>query len=202
MFSIKNIINITAMIIVIICLIYTVINYKLFGLFEISTGVLYAIIFIFANRKLNSVLVDNTKSFSAVFLSIFIFINPFFAIPILVLWTYIFRYKLGYLFLGFVLTIVFILTNNLLLINLHSPFIVTAELNISFTIIILFSIIGGWFAADNQEIKFFSGILLCILFLTQESTFHRTVTMVMTAIILISSIKKYKVDRFLGKIYN
>ncbi|MCF8241017.1 MAG: hypothetical protein K9J16_06500 [Melioribacteraceae bacterium] len=201
MFSIKNIINWIALILVTISLIYTVINYKLFGLFEISTGVLYAIIFIFANRYMNSVLVDYKKSFSAVFLSIFIFINPFFAIPILVLWTYIFRYKLGFLFFSIVLTIVLLLANNLLLINLHSPFIVTAELNISFTIFILISIIGGWFAADNQEIKFFSGILLFILFLTQESTFHRTVTMVMAEVILISSIKKYKVDRFLGKIY-
>ncbi len=212
MFGLKNFINWSSIFFIAISIYFSFsfYNYQMFNenfLFEGNAIVL----FIFMIYLLNN-LPQNENSFirfgfSVVFSIIFLTLNTYLIIPITLAFLFYFRNNLYMIFGGLILVAAsayaintFIITSDKINITLETLRVIPVYILVLF---VFFNFYLGWIITDKQELIFTSGLMIFILLLIAwiyDSPIQNR--FLLTIPFFLFSLKKYNVDRFLGKVYN
>lgn len=212
MFGIKNILNWSSVIFILFS-IYLSINlysYNLLNEAFMFEGIAI-LMFIFMTY-----IMDNLPSegkgvvnfiFALIFSSIFLTLNSYLIIPLTFAFLYYFRNNLYFVFGGLAFTAFtaysinsFILFSDKINITIETLMVIPVFILVIFIIINFYL---GWIIADRQELLFSSGLMIFILLLI-SSYYDSPIQnrFLLTIPLFLFSLKRYKVDRFLGKIYN
>ena len=212
MFKLKNIINWSSVIFTIIS-IYVAINfypYNFLGEAFIFEGASILLFIFMINLIRNLPLNDKIYSaffFVLVFSSIFLALNTYLIIPLTLTFLFYFRNNLYLVISGLFISIVIAYTLNTFVLSSDKINITIETLKtIPSIIIVLFIIINlylGWIITDQNELLFTSGLMIFVLLMITwiyNSPIQNRFLLTIPFFLL--SIKNYRVDRFLGKVYH
>ena len=215
MFSRKHYINWFSLIFLVISIIIFSSNIQLLKndppvlINNLFGSILLIIIFFIVDKYLNP---DKVDLFIVSFIFILSFISyfTFFSFGFyLIFLLFFFRNNLKNLFLSFFLIFLFDLIIKYFMIGNYSGEIFYWGFSWGWiTLLYLLSIYAGWMVADMQEVYFSTGIVIffwsLIFLISNNNSFINSaaVTSFLISIpFFLSSFRRYKIDKFLGKVY-
>jgi hypothetical protein len=173
-------------------------------------SILLIIIFFIVDKYLNPEKID---LFIVSFTFILSFISYFFFFPFgfyLIFLLFFFRNNLKNLFVAIFLIFLFDLIIKYYMIGNYSGEIFYWDFPFGWIILVyLLSIYTGWMVADMQEVYFSTGIIIffwSLIFLISDNNTAflnstATASFLISIPFFLSSFRRYKVDKFLGKVY-